>query len=266
MLDAHLVSGTGSTSLTTLSTIPTNDGATSAGVPIASGATLAMFGGLAVSTLDAINEIALSSNDLIDPSNKLNSVFTSAKITAAALTLSLPYSLGARNVQVKNAAAGDTLGFTVDFYQKGPACVGGSYFPAILAQYSTTFGAALTALTYGTAPLAPTTNVPVGKYAILGATTGAITNNAFLRFQHPDFGGYYPGFPVVSSELGTAGVIGEIFSEAYDGYQFVKMSQVTNQPCCPVFTVTGQGTGLNIQAISCNTDTPIVNLNLAKIG
>jgi NAD kinase len=55
--------------------------------------------------------------------------------------------------------------------------------------------------------------------------------------------------------------------QANPGYQFVCLGELTGQPCIPVFTVGNNSTGLNIQSVAAaSTDTPVINLNLAKVG
>ena len=51
-----------------------------------------------------------------------------------------------------------------------------------------------------------------------------------------------------------------------DGYQFAAMSDILGIPCCPTFNITAQGTGLTLWAGDITADTPIVNLNLVKVG
>ena len=109
--------------------------------------------------------------------------------------------------------------------------------------------------------------MPPGKYAILGAKVHGLTNYAVIRFQHANFGGLFPGFPVMDqSKAAARAVVGldDIFQA--DGYQFAAMSDILQVPCCPTFNVTAQGTGLTIWCGDITADTPIVNRNVVKLG
>jgi hypothetical protein len=149
--------------------------------------------------------------------------------------------------------------------------VDGDYFPENeVTPPLTTFGGALTIHQWGTQAFAPTTMLPVGKYAILGAYVTAISYGALLRFQHADFGFVTPGFPVANPETISSSTWDKVWKDdlllAKHGYQFVYLSDIMGSPCCPVFSITSIGTGLNFQILSAVADTPVVTVNLAKVG
>src|SRR5438094_3820463 len=124
----------------------------------------------------------------------------------------------------------------------------------------------MSAITWGTVPFPPTSAMPPEKYAILGAFVSALTNYALIRFQHSNFKGYFPGFPVIDHTKAAARAVvnpDDLFMA--QGYQFATMSEILRIPCCPIFTVTAQGTGLTIWAASITADTPNVALNVVKL-
>ncbi len=252
-------------------TVAAQDGQTSPGVPIAGGATLVAFGMLAP-TADSIARIKLSSQDQADPQNGVDIAegATSLKV-GTFIPENLPYDTGQRNIQAGTnvgVVAGTAL--LLDNYPKGPCVLGSRHMQGkVSVGTATTFGAALTANAWGSQPFAPANALPNGKYAILGAFVSALTNVAAIRFGHADFQGLKPGFPVCNVNLTAALGIQlcdktEIWQE--HGYQFVQMGDDLKVPCCPVFTVGPQGTGLTIEAIAAQACTPVVGLVLAKVG
>lgn len=267
MLDVHAVTGAGNVALTTLSSIPTSDGASTAGVPVGSKATLVSWGALVENAADGINQIALQDADLIDPQNKI--VITPPAMTVFGMSFyeNIPYVKGARNIQVKNAVAGPSFGFTIDHYPSGNVKVTpGSYAPSGKGVYPQALSA-LSSQVYGSATLNPTTNIPNGKWSILGATVSALSNVALLRFHHTDFGGFIPGFPVVNSGAVGTGVVGHILTSARaQGFQFVAIGGMLGMPECPVFSVGPQGSGLTVEILDNNDDTPTVNVVLQYLG
>lgn len=285
MLDLHSVyDATGSTDSIVSennanAVIPTGDGATTIGISPWNGAVLTCFGAHVVAAAQALTTLGLQSNNLIDPVNKLqDTVNSTPAITSVvkAMFLQLGYNNGPNLVQYANEAAGATATFKIDFVNVGKVH-DGSIFPATtpngsigLWQGSTIAGGAATAGVYQTTSFAPTTTPPIGTYAILGARVYALTTAAVLRFQHTDFGGAFPGFPVVSYGGGTLTGANQggnmITSDSWQGNQFVQMSQYLGTPCCPVFRIQGQGTGLNFQLLDTAADTAQIVLNLLKIG
>jgi hypothetical protein len=186
-----------------------------------------------------------------------------------AVFLQLGYAKGANLVTYANEAAGKTASFKIDWISGVGSTVPGSLVPPGLAQYSQTSGA-LTAGVYGTLAFNPTTTPPIGTYAILGVRASALTFGAVIRFAHTDFAGTSPGFPIVDSEVGATTPANYGFSpfsaEEWQGFQFVKMGMLTGLPCCPVFRIQGQSTGLNMQILDTATDSPSITLNLMKIA
>ena len=274
MLDLHAVSGTpGAATVlgSNFATIPTLDGQSVAGVPISPGAALVGWGGLSP-TADTVGALKLQSQDMVDPINGEN--FTPG---AASLLngwwkyTNLPYSTGLRGITMgTNTGVVASLGLLLDEYMADAPTINGSRnMPNQITTGITTFGGALTTLVWGSQPYAPGTALPNGKYAILGAYVSAIANLAAIRFQHVDFRQYLPGFPVANYETISTSTWDKVPKDDLfqnNGFQFVFLSDVMNVPCCPVFSVTNAGTGLNIQAISVQADTPVVMLNLAKVG
>jgi hypothetical protein len=283
MLDLHVVSSGGGTGLTAIGTIPANDGASVAGVPIASGAYLIAWGGL-TTIADTIKELKLGSQDLIDPINGEDDV-TGGTATGIINEYDfLQFVSGARNISMsQNTAGANNLGYTLDYYSGGPVTAGfgldGSGFipppgyPAFAplsnrqGVYPTTLGV-LTAITYGTTAFSPTNAIPAGKWAILGAKVSSLTNYALIRFLHADFGAFSPGFPVVDPNvtLARANAPSSDLMFSYNGYQFAYLSWLLQKPCCPVFTVQANATGLRYQAIAITADTPQVTVNLLKVA
>lgn len=275
MLDLHAVSGTpGAATVlgSTFATVPSMDGQTAAGVPIAPGAILTMWGGLSP-TADTIGAIKLTSQDMIDPLNGEHLVLGAASLLNVKVNWdNLPYRTGLRAVQMgTNTGVVNSAAFLIDTYADTKACMapprnaGNMVIPS-----PTTFGGALTTLVWGSAVFAPTNALPAGKYAILGAYVSAIANAAVIRFQHADFGQYTPGFPVSNFETISTATWDKIDKDdmllTQAGYQFVYLSEMTGQPCVPVFSVTNAGTGLNIQMLSVQGDTPVVHLVLSKVA
>lgn len=278
MLDLHVLSSSaGSTSLIQPATIPSNDGQVVAGVPIISDpgkALLIAWGAVAIDATKAPKQASLNSNDLNDPPN--GSVWTpvgaSLAISTPHLMERLLYRTAARVVKVAQKAAGAEFSFTIDHYDAGMTgtiCVRGDYAPPGRGIYSQAFGGALTSLAWGTQVFTPTYNLPTGRYAILGAWVSGLTNVAAIRFQHADFKTCQPGFLVAdkfTSATTVTGLSGDELLLVRDGSQFVRLSEITGQPQCPVFSAGPNGTGLTIWCMDCTADTPTVILNLAKVG
>jgi hypothetical protein len=58
----------------------------------------------------------------------------------------------------------------------------------------------------------------------------------------------------------------ETMTGVEQGYQFVYLSNLLGITAIPVFGVTTGGTGLNLELAAITGDTPIITLNLAKVG
>ena len=250
------------------------DGASVAGVPVNSAklaATLIGWGFLSP-TADSIARIKFQSPDQVDPVNGIDVAKGATSLEIAYWQFdSLPFETGVRSLTVgTNVGVVAGTGLLLDSYSGGGTTVKGSRHMQNMVSTgtATTFGAALTANAWGSQPFAPVSPLPAGKYAILGAYVSAITNVAALRFSHADWA-YDPGFPVVNTQLSA--ILGiqlapkdNLWHEP--GYQFVTMGEELEMPCCPVFTVGPGSTGLTIWAIAAQACTPVVILNLAKVG
>lgn len=275
ILDLHSsVDATGSTdafvSENTTGTIPANDGASVAGISPWPNATLIAYGAHVGAAAQAIVGIGLTSNNLVDPTNKLqdNATGTDTR-TMAIKTVQIGYANGANLVQYSQEAAGLIAAFKLDYLSGVGTSGPGSLFPTGPAEYSVTFGAA-TAQVYKTLAFAPTNPIPIGTYDILGFRTSASTFGGVLRFQHTDFGGAFPGMPFVGysdAALTGANQGGNLFtSDSWQGTQFAQLSIALGRPVCPRFRVQGQGTGLVIQLLDNIADTVTVALNLQKVA
>lgn len=251
------------------------DGASVAGVPVNSAklaATLVGWGFLSP-TADSIARIKLQSPDQVDPVNGIDVAKGATSLEIAYWQFDkLPFETGVRSLTVgTNVGVVAGTGLLLDHYAGGGQVIKGSRnMPnMVIPTPATTFGAALVANTWGSQPFAPTSPLPAGKYALLGAYVSAITNVAALRFSHADWA-YDPGFPVVNTQLSA--ILGiqlapkdELWHEP--GYQFVNLQdKLEGIPCCPVFTVGPGSTGLTIWAIAAQACTPVVSLILAKVG
>jgi hypothetical protein len=275
MLDIHCVTGTPGAATVlgaNFATIaPGGDGATVAGVPPAPRATLVSWGGLSP-TADTIAALKMSSLDMVDPVNGENFTPGAASLLNILIAYdNLPYVSGGRQIQMgTNTGVVASLGYTMDMYEGGPLVMGSRFMPNQVDAGITTFGGALTARTWGTAVFAPTNPLPNGKYALLGARVSAIANAAVIRFQHVDFGQYQPGFPVANFETISTSTWDAIDKSELlmtnHGNQFAYLGEIMGKPQVPVFTVTNAGTGLTIWMISNQADTPVVHLDLAKVG
>ena len=275
MLDLHALSSGGSLQ-PTLGAVGTillgGDGVSAAGVPIDNGANLVGWGAL-TTIADTIAKLQLLSQDQLDPINGQNLAFGATSVLGILHQYDfLPYKTGVRSFNIAQVtAAANCIVYLLDYYPQAPkeppVQVDKYGRMAGNGQYSTTYGGALTALTWKQQAFAPSPLLPTGKYAILGCWVDALTNYALIRFRHANFGTFAPGFPVVDTSLATvrATVNGEeLFMN--NGYQFWLLSERLKKPSCPVFNVTAQGTGLNLEMAAITADTPIVTVNLAKVG
>lgn len=273
MLDFHAASSGGNkTTLAAVSTILAgNDGQTVAGVPLDKSATLVGWGG-ATTIADTIAGIQLLSQDQQDPANGYT--YSPGATSVAGMFHfweNLPFKTGKRQISMaQNTAAANNMVYWMDWYMTGakvPSIALNRYGkPGKNAAYTVTFGGALTAITWASQAFAPAPLLPAGKYAILGARADALTNYGFVRFQHADFGPWLPGFPIIDTALAAArATVGDSLLTLEPGYQFVDLSDILKQPCCPVFTVSAQGTGLNVQAAAITADTPLITILLAAV-
>lgn len=278
MLDLHAAyDGTGSTSLADAATIAVGgDGAVVKGVPIISAprvATLIAWGAIAVAVADGPKELKLQSNDLNDPANGSDwkPGGTSLTFMTPHLMESLPFVSAARKISYAQKATAGITPFWLDHYEPRDAraqCVLGSKLPPNRGVYSQAFGGALTAGAWGTVAFAPASNLPAGRYALLGFWASALTLGALFRFQHADFGVCQPGCAAVDLFTTAATLTGLSGDEIAlsPGYQFVAFGEITGKPQCPVFRAGPNGSGLTIWCCDCTADTPTVVLNLAYIG
>lgn len=261
MLDLHVMTSGGSATLAAVNTVPANDGATAAGVPIAPGAVLVGWGVLHT-IADTIYEAKMTSQDQVDPINgEYYSIGTAGVEGLAHFDTNLPYISGGRLIQDRaNTGAANTLAYLIDKYDSpSPGSVGSL---ARKITYSQVFAGALTAITWGSVAVQPTQNFPAGSYGILGAYVRTLTNYALLRFSHADFGGKKPGFPVIDTSKAAAratvsGTGCPILNAP--GFQFASMGEV------PTFRTTSTGTGLIAEMIDITADTPVVVVNLVKL-
>lgn len=273
MLDVHAVTITPGAALVlgNPGTISTNDGAQVAGVPVRPDAVLRMYG-MHSPTADTIANVKLQSQDQVDPINGVTFTPGAASLLNQHFDYTtLPYKTGARLLTAgTNTGVVAGNGFLIDEYNGGPVikgsrCMGGDVMTGAL-----TFGGALTANVWGSQAYAPGTALPNGKYAILGAYVSAIANAALIRFAHADFGFMKPGFPVANYETISTSTWDKVCKDdlilGAVGEQFIYLGDVMEKAMCPVFTVSNAGTGLNIEIISAQADTPVVNLVLAKVA
>lgn len=278
ILDLHSVyDATGSTDTIVTennsnAVIPANDGATTIGVSPFAGAILTMYGAHVVAAAQALVDLGLKSNNLVDPANGLNDTINSTPTVTSILKAkfaTMNYNLGPNLIQYANEAAGKTATFKMDYVGVGTSSAPANLALANVAEYSVVLGAS-TAGVYSSTAFAPSTTPPIGTYRILGARCYALTTAAVLRFQHTDFAGAFPGIPVLDYGTGTLTAANQggnaITTDAWQGYQFVYLSQALGIPVCPQFRIQGQGTGLNIQCLDTATDTPQVDLVLQKIA
>jgi len=274
ILDVHAVTYTPGAALVlgavAATVAPGGDGASVAGVPIGPEAKLVRWGILSP-TADTIAAVKFSSQDQADPINGEYYIPGAASlINVFHETDNLQYRTGLRQFQVgTNTGVVAGSAYTMDLYPSGPGINASEFSNNCVVPASQTFGAACVTNTWNSQAFTPASALPNGKYAILGVLASAIANGAVIRFQHPDFQGKSPGCPVHNYEtISTASWDKSDKSPLLQelGTQFIKMSHELNQPLCPVFSVTNAGTGLTMQVLSVQTDTPVITLVLAKVG
>jgi hypothetical protein len=266
MLDLHaLYNATGyNATLTDMSiaaNIPANDGQSAAGVPIAPGAVLKGWGAVAIAA-KYIQEMQLISQDQIDPINGEHwGIHALSTLIMTHFDAYLPFAKGKRSIKASqvSGAQGKILGYTIDQYPSpGGASVKNFGQRIILPQ---TLGAATSQL-WGSTPVAPTSMIPAGKYAILGAYVHSLTDNAIIRFQHADFGGKKPGFPVNDPELAIARAVTPMNCPVFNmyGLQFMALGDI------PIFNCTVQGTGSTVDLIDNAADTATIDIQLVQLS
>lgn len=279
ILDLHSVyDATGSTDTIVYennsnAAIPAGDGATTIGLSPFSGALLCAYGAHVDAAAQALVALNLQSNNIVDPVNKLSdSVSATPTITSILKSkfLQTGYGLGSNLVGYANELAGKTATFKIDYLANVGTSAQGSFVPANVAEYSFAASAAATAGVYQTIAFNPSQTPPVGTYAILGTRTYGLTTSAVIRFQHTDFQGAFPGYPIVdygTGSLTAANLGGNMWSEErIQGYQFVALSALLGKSMCPVFRIQGQSTGLNLQLLDTNADTVQFDLILQKVA
>lgn len=271
MLDLRALSSGGATGgLGGTFIVAAGDEAAVAGVPLKPNATLVAWGH-STTVADTIENCNCKSQDMLDPING-ETFFpgAAADIQLFQKFTNVPYKTGQRIYQIdQNTGAANSLAWALDAYpEDGAQNIKGSRFMPGQISVKQLFGGALTAITWGSVAFAPTTAIPNGKYAILGFHAFALTDSALIRFKHASFKGVMPGYPAIdhtTAAIARPTVPGDD-SLNQDGFQFVYMSEILGQPCCPVFEVSNAGTGLIIQALSITADTPGIQVNLAKVG
>jgi hypothetical protein len=248
------------------------DGASVAGVPLAPDATMVGFGYLSP-IADFIARVKISSQDMVDPINGWDDAWVAAGNGRNGYFqyINVPYKTGQRQLQASTITGVlASPGFTIDAYAKGTCVAGSRRMPGMIRNMTwTVFGGALVSNQWGAVAYAPVNPLPNGKYAILGASIGATTNNCVIRFSHTDFGGLKPGFPIFPAHLApaaTSTLVNDNQLWYEDGFQFVAMGRELGIACCPVFTVGVAGTGLTIEVLDYVADTPTVRLTLVKVG
>lgn len=277
MLDVHAVTttpGLGATLGSAGATPSTNDGCPVAGVPLVSSpgsAVLRMFG-FSAPTADTVAALKFVSQDMVDPINGYTIVGNTTSVKTQIYDyMTLPFIKGARQITAgTNTGVVAGHAWYIDDYAAGKCIAGNEVQGGVVLTGSTTFGGALTTNQWGSVAFAPASPIPQGQYAILGAYGRAITNNAMIRFAHADFKGFKPGFPISNYEVALATAkqlcMNDELMQTADGAQFMYLSKVLNEPCCPVFTAGPSATGLTIEMIDVQADTPDITLVLAKVG
>ncbi len=276
LLDLHSVyDATGSTDTVVSennsnAAIPANDGSNVIGLSPFGNATLLGYGATVGAAAQALVTIGMSSNNLVDPVNKLLDTARGTDTRTCAMKwLTTNYARGPNLVQYAQEAAGVLATFKIDLVQVGSSSSPSSYALQNIAEYTINSGAC-TAGVYQSTAFAPSPTPPVGVYRILGARVCNVLFAAAIRFTHADFAGAHPGFPVVSysdQALTIAGIGGNFLtSDQVQGYQFLAMSQALGIPCCPQFTIQGQGTGLNVEILDVIADTPTIDLIIQKLS
>jgi len=252
-------------------TIPTNDGAQVAGVPLRPDAVLRMWGVHSV-LANTIAIAKLQSQDMVDPINGVTvTPGTTSLLNQWYDYTALPYKTGARYIQSgTNTAQAAQTAFTIDEYAGGPVMFGKSDMGNDVVTPSTTFGGAVTSNVWYSQPFSPASAIPNGKYMIHGVHVKDITCPGCIRFAHADFGFMKPGFPcmpevIVSTTSWDKAMKDDLVLNSV-GEQFDYLSAKFGRPMNPVFTVSNAGTGLNFEWLGNVANTPTVDLFLSKVG
>lgn len=240
-------------------------------MPIQDGARLILWGSSSLIANTILNT-KLVSQDMVDPINGEEvSLGATSLVNLFYKFTNILYKTGARLVQqTTNTAQTDTsIGGLLDYYDQ-PAGINPGYFTPSISVPQTS-SAANVVNTWVSTGIAPAVAIPNGKYALLGAWNSLSVDPIWLRFNHADFQGKKPGFPMGASSFASAILGLQKVSKGpitmSDGYQFVDISTMSGKPCCPTFNVTNAGTGLNMEILAAVvTDTPRISLHLAKIG
>lgn len=273
MLDLRMWSGTpgATTANTLLATLPNTDGQTVVGVPVSTGARLILWGSasLIANTICSTNMV---SQDGADPMNgeHIDPGTTSMKNLVYKFT-NVVYKTGARRIGqgTNTAQTATSLAFTLDEYEGVGETIGGE---AQFAPNQVTIPqtlAADVAVQWTATAFAPTTQIPLGRYGILGFFLSTSTEAHGIRFKHADFMFCTPGIPTVDHfedaiHGAQKGMLDSLHTSP--GYQFVTLSKLAGKNLIPVFHVNANGTGLTIESTApAATDTPIVTVNLAKL-
>jgi hypothetical protein len=276
MLDLHAINGTPGAATVlgaNFATVaPGGDGASVAGVPIAPGAILRIWGGLTIAA-NTIGALRLQSQDQPDPINGEHYLPGAASLMNELIKYTnLPYKSGVRSISMgTNTGVDAATAYTMDELSGGVGqTIDGALAEKMVIPSALTFGGALTVGQWGQLAFAPAQAIPNGKYAILGALVSAMSYGGLIRFKHNNFGRASPGFPVSNYETISTSSWDKIEKDTLlvgeSGYQFVHLSKVLGRAQCPVFEVTNAGTGLVIECLSRVADTPVVSLLLAKVG
>ena len=276
MLDVRATTGTPGAVLVNaaLATIAVADGSPVAGVPIRDTARLILWGSNSL-IANTVATTRLISQDLIDPINGEIIVLGTTSLQNQAYKMTnVPYKSGARTISqgTNTAQTATSTGYTLDYYEGGGVIGSPSGMERVFPNQISVpqICAADVALTWTGTGLAPATQIPNGKYALLGCYTSLMTEPHVVRFSHADFGAYKPGFPITG--MANSAILGfqkgmKDYIATSAGYQFVAISELTNKPCIPVFSVSNAGTGLVIESLAGTaTDTPTYTLVLAKVG
>lgn len=258
--------------------LPGGDGQTVIGVPrdaTSKGNPVLVNYGYCTTTDDTLQELQLTSQDQpADPKNGEDWQFNTgggSVVSLAWFRTNLVFQGNARLLQRIQVDADIDMAFWLDYYKESGkyGTVMGSYHPQMqVVLPAQAFGGALTAQQWGTVGYAPTILPKEGNYAILGAYASALTDFAALRFEHSNFNGFKPGFPVIDyydTAVANA-VLPKDFFTLYQGYQFVRMSEILKTPVCPVFKLGAQGMNLTLWAASISADTPQVTVVLQKVS
>ena len=276
-LDLRGIVGTGGTTLSVISTLPVNDGAPVAGLPLkgnaAQGTPIMRAWGIQNLIADTNRETQLLSADMYDAKNgEYDVIGSSSALNNSVYTTYVPFKGGFRQLSIRsNTSAGKPIGWMLDDYPGAYGVAKCGFSSGTMtgdhAKVTQVFGGGLTTQVWGNVGFAPTYPLKAGRWAILGAKVNALTDNAVIRFSHADFNGYKPGFPVTDQTNTTAGTANDqpgVFFD-YPGLQFAALDMFMGTGC-PVFTASSAASGLTIEALDAAADTPNVSVWLQRVG